>query len=145
MRLKSFVIISFAALASTAAFANEPTAGAVKSDPNSVNWGAFYLGLNWGVGAGNTFWSNPTGVAALSVNRPRFPATGTEAGLLGGVTLGWNYQSGPWVSGLEADLSKASLVGSAVCGGIYGSVGGTAWKCLSQTDWLGSISGKCLF
>ena len=70
------------------------------------NWTGFYVGINGGYGFGTSNWS------ALAVSpKPK--------GGLAGATLGYNYQVGSWVWGLEGDIDWADVSGSAVCAGIF--------------------------
>ena len=57
-------------------------------------------------------------------------------GFLGGVQIGYNYQSGPWVWGVEAQASWAGIRGSDACP----FFGGKAPTCKSNVDALGSFA-----
>jgi opacity protein-like surface antigen len=115
-----------------------------------TNWDGFYVGVNFGAAKGVKDWSDPTG-GLLLLNTPRFPASGEQAGIFGGVTAGWNHQMGSFVVGVEADVAAASLYGNAVCGGVWG-FGGIGWACKTSTDVLASLDlragyavGRALF
>ena len=84
--------------------------------PEAANWTGFYLGINGGYGFGKSDWDDP----AVSVD-PKGP--------LVGLTLGYNWQTGMWVWGLEGDIDWADIKGSADC------AGGT---CETKNDWLGT-------
>jgi outer membrane immunogenic protein len=75
----------------------------------SYDWSGFYVGL--GVGAVSSQSSlDLSGVSAVSVpSTISIPALGAD----GTVKLGYNWQSGQFVYGLENDLSIVSLHGSA--------------------------------
>jgi outer membrane immunogenic protein len=94
------------------------------------NWGGIYVGINGGYGFGQSAWS-PTG----GVGTGNFDVNG---GLVGG-TLGFNFQNGPWVFGVEGDIDWSDINGSTtnttVCVGI---------TCTFQTqnDWLGTVRGR---
>jgi outer membrane immunogenic protein len=86
------------------------------------SWTGFYLGINGGGGWGNSHWdSPPTGSFDLS------------GGLVGG-TLGYNYQFGQAVAGLEGDIDWADINGttSNAC-----PVG-----CKTNDNWLGTFRGR---
>ncbi|MGO9429288.1 outer membrane beta-barrel protein [Rhodoblastus sp.] len=100
-------------------------------------WTGFTVGAQWGGGAGGSRWSDPTGL--LEFNTPRLPATGGQAGLLGGGNVGYGYQIRNVFIGAEAEASGAGLTGNAPCGGTLG-VGGFGWNCRSHTDILSSAS-----
>jgi len=107
-----------------------------------ANWAGPYFGANWGGASGTSNWSSPTGTVAQ--NTPRFPASGDRTGIFAGATGGWNYQTGPWVGGVEGDVDVSDIGGHAICGGIYG-VGGSHWYCNSRTDLLASVTGRAGF
>jgi outer membrane immunogenic protein len=85
------------------------------------NWTGFYVGINGGYGFGTSNWS------ALAVSpKPK--------GGLAGATLGYNYQVGSWVWGLEGDIDWADVSGSAVCAGIF--------TCQTKNTWLATFRGR---
>ena len=113
------------------------------SSPSGVNWSGFYLGMNWGAAKGTTDWSKPTGAATLAVTNPSFTRAGDDIGLFAGITAGYNYQTGPWVIGAEADISAANINSNAKCSGSTGFVGyGMSWRCGSETNWIGSLAPR---
>ena len=119
MKLRSGILA--AALASTAALASAnaadmyrgPDAGGYKDGPVyvGVNWSGLYGGVNGGYG-----WSDRT---------DKLDPTGA----IGGGQIGYNFQRGPIVVGLEADIEGA---------GISDSVGANK----SSLDWFGSVRGR---
>lgn len=113
------------------------------SSPSGVNWSGFYLGMNWGVAKGTTDWSKPTGAATLALTNPSFTRAGDDIGLFAGISAGYNYQTGPWVIGAEADISAANINSNAKCSGSTGFVGyGMSWRCGSETNWIGSLAPR---
>jgi outer membrane immunogenic protein len=81
-------------------------------------WTGFYVGLNGGGGIGNgsSDFSIVGGPAFASVNN-------SLSGAIGGGQLGYNWQSGPVVFGVETDFQGSSVKGTitapclpAVCG-----------------------------
>lgn len=97
----------------------------------AYNWSSFYFGLNGGYGFGTSAWS-PAGL----------PGTGNfdlNGGLVG-ATVGANFQSGPFVFGVEGDVDWTDIKGSTsnttTCPG--------AGTCTFQTenDWLGTARGR---
>jgi len=74
------------------------------------NWGGFYVGVNGGWGSSHNCWSN---TAVLGV---AFPALGegchdSTGGTVGG-QVGYRWQAGNWVFGLEAQGNWADFSGS---------------------------------
>jgi outer membrane immunogenic protein len=67
--------------------------------PPIFSWTGFYIGANGGFGFGHgTFGGGPD--------------FGNQSGGLAGFTAGYNFQSGPLVVGIEADLDFGSIAGS---------------------------------
>src|SRR5580700_11670846 len=74
------------------------------------NWSGFYAGINGGWGTSHNCWTRTAtaGAAVLPVSEGCHDASG---GTVGG-QLGYRWQSGPWVFGLEAQGDWADLKGS---------------------------------
>jgi outer membrane immunogenic protein len=89
-------------------------------EPVYANWTGFYVGLNAGYGFGKSDWD----VAAVSPN---------PEGFVGGVTLGYNFQTGLWLWGIEGDLAYSDMKGSTDC-----FVG----TCETKNSWLGTARGR---
>jgi outer membrane immunogenic protein len=93
--------------------------------PPVYNWTGFYVGINGGGTLGHSSLSNAFGTQGFDVN----------GGLVGG-TLGYNYQVGQWVFGLEGDGDWAGNSGdtsSGICGGL---------TCSTKNDWLATVRGR---
>jgi outer membrane immunogenic protein len=91
------------------------------------NWTGFYLGINGGGAFGNSNWTDPVDVAPGNFN--------VTGGLIGG-TVGYNYQIGSWVLGVEGDGDWANLSGTSFGGGCI-NVG-----CTTQSNWLATVRGR---
>jgi outer membrane immunogenic protein len=85
------------------------------------NWTGFYVGVNGGGGWGTSTWDS-TGNSDVS------------GGLVGG-TVGYNWQFGTWVVGLEGDIDWANIKGSTATGCFGGS-------CTTENTWLGTARGR---
>ena len=83
------------------------------------NWTGFYLGVNGGGGWGTSTWDS-TGSFDTS-------------GALAGGTIGYNWQFGTWVIGLEGDIDWANFSDSAACAGL---------NCQTKTNWFGTARGR---
>ena len=105
-----------------------------------TNWAGLYVGLHGGTTKGSTNWSNPTG-ASLLANSPRFPSRSEQVGLIAGANIGWNFQAGDWVFGIEGDFDVADNTSNGVCGGVYG-VGGFHWYCRTKTNFFASVASS---
>ncbi|MCF8477281.1 MAG: porin family protein [Pseudolabrys sp.] len=78
--------------------------------PAAYNWTGPYIGINGGYAWGG----------------------GKDGGLVGG-TLGYNYQTGPWVFGLEGDWDWTNIKGSTAC---------AAGTCTVKNHWLATARGR---
>ncbi len=90
------------------------------------SWTGFYVGINGGGGFGHSTWSNAFGANDFN----------TSGGLVGG-TIGYNYQVGPAVFGLEGDLDWSNNRGSTNAIGAC-----TTTSCETRNDWLGTARGR---
>jgi outer membrane immunogenic protein len=99
--------------------------------PPVYNWGGVYIGVNGGWEWGGAEWSMPA-----TVTFPALSATANNNGGIIGGTLGVNYQTGPFVFGLEGDLNYSSInTGiTSVC-----SVSGT---CQVGSNWLSTVRAR---
>jgi outer membrane immunogenic protein len=91
--------------------------------PPPYNWTGLYVGINGGGGWGSSEFSAPFTTGSFD----------TSGGLVGG-TLGYNWQMGQLVFGLEGDIDWSNIRGSAICGGIT--------TCETRNDWLGTVRGR---
>jgi outer membrane immunogenic protein len=96
------------ALAGALSVAALPTVAAAQAP--LWTWTGFYIGVQGGGVTSGWF-----------TQAPAFPAEngGIDGAVFGG-TLGWNWQSGIWVLGVEGDWSWSNASGRAVCGAICG-------------------------
>jgi outer membrane immunogenic protein len=85
------------------------------------NWTGAYIGINGGAGWGRSNFSAAPG------------DFNTRGGMVGG-TVGYNWQAGQTVFGLEADADWSNIKGSATCAaGIV---------CETRNNWLGTARGR---
>lgn len=104
----------------------------VKAQPPVVwSWAGPYVGLNAGAVWRNTSFSNPDAFATFGAD-PIF--TDHSASFIGGVQIGYNWQTANWAYGLEADFDGVSGKSSAPL-----PVGGTA---NSRLNWLSTVRGR---
>jgi len=77
------------------------------------NWSGFYIGgnLGYGWGDGDTDVSFLPSPAVFGLNNTTLGARST--GVTGGAQLGYNWQIGSLVTGLEADIQGSDIKGSA--------------------------------
>src|SRR5262245_8003437 len=104
--------------------ADMPVKAPVYSAP--FNWTGFYIGAHIGAGWATTEFSNPnSGIVFSNYNLN---------GFLGGGQIGYNWQSGWAVFGVEADASWTDIKGSSDCF--------TFDFCRSKIDALGTITAR---
>lgn len=131
---------AFAVAASASARAADmPRAAPVyKAEPaaQAFDWTGFYLGLNGGYARGRSRWSDPL----VGADSGRF---NTSGGMLGG-QIGYNWQTGPVVLGVETDMDWLNAKGSSSgAGGVCATDG--AGSCQTQQSWLGTMRGRIGF
>jgi opacity protein-like surface antigen len=99
-------------------------APSLKAPPMVVaayNWTGFYIGANFGELNGWTDWTFPQ---AGTTTNPRF------AGAAGGGQIGYDYQIGKWVVGIEGAFDGSNAHGSRPC------PNGFFFNCEDKVDWL---------
>lgn len=89
------------------------------------NWTGPYVGLYGGYGWGSSSFSAPLASGSFNLS----------GGVFGG-TLGYNYQVGQMVFGLEADAGWSNIRGSGTCAGL---------SCSTRNNWLGTARGRLGF
>jgi outer membrane immunogenic protein len=106
------------------------------------NWDGFYLGGHLGYERGNVDYK----VFDLFDSQTTRHGSFNADGVMGGGELGYNFQSGPWVYGVEADLGGMTLSGSRLditpplnnryfssSGGFYGDMTGRLGYALDRS------------
>jgi opacity protein-like surface antigen len=112
--------------AAAAAIAKAPVYKAAPAT-TTYNWTGFYIGADAGAAWGFTNWSFPDD--GTSIN-PRF------AGFLGGGDIGYNYQVGKWVFGLEGDAGWTNAHGERPCPTSF------FYNCEIDINWLSTATGR---
>jgi outer membrane immunogenic protein len=124
--MKRLLVVSVIALAGLASQANaadlgrRPYAAPAPVYNPIYNWTGLYVGVNGGGGWGDSSWS---GVSSGNIN--------ASGGLIGG-TLGYNWQFGQTVVGIETDLQWSDIKGSGAC----------AFGCETRNNWFGTVRGR---
>jgi outer membrane immunogenic protein len=120
-----FSTIGLLALTGAATAADIPRAAPVKAPAYyapAYNWTGFYLGINGGYGWGRSEWDG-------------FGASTDPSGFLAGGTIGYNWQTGPLVFGLEGDIAWSDMRGTfsnAAC----------PFGCETRNGWLATARGR---
>ena len=127
------------------------TAG-VASAQATANWTGFYVGLNAGYGSGKsdvttaTTYSGTGYFASTSVTS--LNASGMDSvspkGFTGGLTFGYNAQSGTTVYGFEMDANSFNLKGDRSITHVYPGFEPTGYtiKQTTKTDYLTTLRGR---
>jgi outer membrane immunogenic protein len=96
------------------------------------SWTGLYLGINGGYAWGSSSWNDP----ALGLSSGDF---GVRGGLVGG-QLGYNWQQGPLVLGVETDADWLNGKGGIADGGVCTVAGGG--QCRTSQSWIGTTRGR---
>ena len=163
MKKLSLGCVALAALITAPAIAADMAVKApYRAAPPVWSWTGFYIGVNAGGGWDNndvvetatSSFCNPAlggcggatliSASALAALPPGFGVK--SKGFIGGGQLGYNYQTGLFVWGIEADFDGASIKGSGNAGATvpFGAantvtVAGSADK---KLDFLGTVRGR---
>jgi outer membrane immunogenic protein len=105
-------------------------------------WTGFYIGIHGGGGWGSKVANQvPLVTPGGTITSPE--ATTNISGGLAGGQIGFNYQMGHWVGGLEAQASWADLTGSTPCSILLaGAPVTTACTGTSKVDALGTVAAR---
>ena len=127
--MKRFVLAGVVALAAVSTAANAADLGRRHAMPTKApmyaapyNWTGFYVGINGGGGWGRSEFTAPFPTGSFD----------TSGGLVGG-TVGYNWQMGQLVFGLEGDIDWSGIKGSAAV---------RRHHCETRNDWLGTARGR---
>jgi outer membrane immunogenic protein len=93
-------------------------------------WTGFYVGANVGYG-----WGDVDGTINLGAGPG--PITGDADGIVGGAQVGYNWQTGPWVFGVETDIQA-----SGADGNVTATPGGALVTATGKVPWFGTIRGR---
>jgi outer membrane immunogenic protein len=138
--LLSTVAILVAVGSASAADIRGPMSAPVKAPAYVAplwTWTGFYVGGNigWGWSDGDGTLTVPPAFGGPSTGR----ITGSGDGFLGGIQVGYNWQMGALVYGIETDFQ-----GSGGSGNISGTLapGALAVVATNDTEWFGTIRGR---
>ena len=157
MKKLGWAMLGLIALAMPATAADLPARMPVKALPIVPvwSWTGFYIGGNigysWGQSKTDATFTNAATGAVLGTASDKFDLNG----VIGGVQLGYNWQTGLWVWGIETDFQGSGEKGSTnfLCGttgttcspGNTAIPGGTAPVSASfnqKIEWFGTLRGR---
>jgi outer membrane immunogenic protein len=98
----------------------------------TANWTGLYLGGNIGTGTGRDRSTLTDGVDTARFNL-------APDGLIGGGQIGYNWQAGNIVYGLETDFQGSTMEDNKTC---LGCVPGGSLDFNSKLQWLGTVRGR---
>lgn len=149
MNKRFLVAAAFAAVMSTsvAHAADLPRKMPVKAMPVAapLSWTGFYVGAHAGGGWGNNNWSDFID-PVFGTSTPGPDANYRVSGALAGGQIGYNWQTGWTVFGIEADASWANIKGSGNNSPQLAGNGCLNFSdyngCTSKIEALGTITGR---
>jgi outer membrane immunogenic protein len=97
------------------------------------DWSGFYVGAQGGYGAGDSSGTQNAGGTFF----PVVPYSIEPQGILGGGHVGFNYQAGRWVVGIEGDIEAADVNAMSIV-----TTGGQDYFFNAKADMLASIRGR---
>jgi outer membrane immunogenic protein len=124
-----------------------PVVAPVVAPPVVYNWSGFYIGGNvggkWADHDGDIFLDNVVGFTPLGLLTFGNGGNGSEGAFVGGGQIGFNWQTGAWVFGIEGDFQGTSLDRTFVCCGPLAPAFFVPGDTLSvKNDWQASIRGR---
>lgn len=99
------------------------------------DWSGFYIGLNAGGGSAHNCWTNTSSFGTPTIPNAAEGCHDATGGLVGG-QIGYRWQTGTWVFGLEAQGDWAGFKGSNVSAVLPGITN------QSKTNALGLFTGQ---
>lgn len=151
MRIILSKFLTYAALLGMVApafAADMPVKAPPAPQPPVWSWTGFYIGVDGGYGwnqrTGDSVCINPAGaVFGTGCTSPTGPMMRPAGGLVGG-EAGYNYQSGFFVSGVEADLQWSGIRGSGTTllsnPAFVGPV--ASYSATSNMNWFGTTRAR---
>ena len=150
MRWPLLVAAAAVVVAPNFAMASDLPVKAMPGAPIS-SWSGVYIGGNFGYGWSSGDWANVNNTTLFGDGVPGDGFVSRLDGVAGGGQLGVNFQSGPWVYGVEALIDVANIDGKQFNG--FGAADdqfsarinvlmlGTARLGYSWNNWLGYVKG----
>jgi outer membrane immunogenic protein len=128
--MRGLSVLAVALPAAAADIRKAPPAPPPSASPPAFSWSGFYVGVNLGYGStfGTASRSLPLGIAD--------PGAELAGGLVGG-QVGYNWQTGNYVLGIEADLQAADIRHDwSVTDGANAAAG------TDKISWLATVRGR---
>lgn len=133
MRCIWIAMLSLLALGSAARAADLPPAPELPPLTAEPGWTGFYAGLN----VGGALGSSRNAFTIAGVGLPTFNTS--PDGVVGGGQAGYDWQTGPWVLGLEASFDGSGLSGSRTAPCLPPLCGAFAARYTQRLSWFGTL------
>jgi len=136
MKMRALLAVSAAAVIAAGPSLADPVGG--------YNWNGGYFGFNLGHAGGKakhpfSIVDTPTDTNLLGGS-----ADVTASGFVGGIQLGWNFQSGSLVYGIEGDIQGSGVKGEVRVGGSTDLLGGHTFsgEAGTKVKYFGTLRGR---
>jgi opacity protein-like surface antigen len=113
------------------------------------NWNGFYIGGYVGSNFGTTDWRRteipfafPDGILLPNGSGVFSGLNADYQGFIGGGQIGYNYQSGALVAGIEIDAGGSNAKGGKACPAGVDTASNYFFTCESHQPWLASFTGR---
>src|ERR1700722_6681963 len=133
MRRLFTIALSLLAFGGAARGADLPPAPQLPPLEAQPLWTGFYAGLN----VGGAFGSSRNAFSIAGFGLPTFNTP--LQGVVGGGEAGYNWQTGPWVLGLEANFEGSGLSGSRTAPCLPPLCGALAASYTQKLPWFGTL------
>ena len=134
--LLTSVSLGVLGLVSPAFAADLPYVKAPSATPSVYDWTGVYVGVFGGGGFGNHNVNNANGAGAPFAN---YTANYSSQGGLGGGEVGYNWQSGSYIVGVEGDLAWTGIKGSDSSQFAAGAFSGVTGVDADNLRWTGTL------
>ena len=126
----------FAFLAALIGLIAPAAAQSVPASSTPFNWSGLYFGVSGGYGWGDNDYTYES--STIITKALKIPAVGVDmdGGAVGG-GVGYNWQTGAWVFGVEGDISYANITGSALKNDVF-TPPCTEQGCTAEVNWFGT-------
>lgn len=135
-----FPLFSFAAYAADLPNTKGPPAFAPPPPP-VFSWTGLYVGLNAGGAFGHTSIDSFELPTPAAFGNPPYSQDFSSSGFIGGGQIGYNYQTGPLVVGLETDFQGSTLRSTSTTLVPPPPVGSNQ-VATERLDWFGTVRGR---
>ena len=107
-------------------------------------WSGLYVGGHLGAGWGTFVWENYQSTGGTFAHSPSTMGNASMAGFLGGAQIGFNWQTGKWVFGVEGTWSWTNIEGQFVNDGPISQGPQRFPKGTASThlDWIATLVGR---